>query len=53
MNHLPIRIRLTVAFIVSVALVLAITSAFIYLRMAADLSNSIDQGLRARAQEGS
>lgn len=51
MNHLPIRIRLTVAFIVSVALVLAITSAFIYLRMAADLSNSIDQGLRARAQD--
>ena len=51
MNRLPIRVRLTLASIVSVAIVLAVTFAFIYVRTAADLSYSIDQGLRARAQD--
>lgn len=51
MNRLPIRARLTLAFIGSVALVLAVMGAFIYLRIAADLGQSLDQGLRARAQD--
>ena len=51
MSRLPIRVRLTLAYFVSVAVVLAVTFAFIYLRTAGDLSYSIDQGLRARAQD--
>ena len=51
MNRLPIRLRLTLAFIVSVALILTLTGAFIYVRTASNLLDSIDQGLRARAQD--
>jgi signal transduction histidine kinase len=35
----------------AVALVLAATGAFLYLRLAADLTSSLDQGLRSRAQD--
>lgn len=51
MNRLPIRLRLTLAFVASVACVLVATGTFVYLRTAADLSAAIDQGLRARAQD--
>lgn len=51
MNRLPIRVRLTLAFIGSVALVLTVMGAFVYFRLAADLGQSVDQGLRARAQD--
>jgi HAMP domain-containing protein len=34
-----------------VAVVLAATGAFLYLRLAADLGSSLDQGLRSRAQD--
>jgi two-component system, OmpR family, sensor kinase len=49
LRRLPIRLRLTLAFALAMALVLAATGAFVYLRMRAELDESVDQGLRARA----
>ncbi|MBA2360058.1 MAG: HAMP domain-containing protein [Actinobacteria bacterium] len=46
---LPIRIRLTLAFAVAMALVLAATGLFVYLRLAAELDETLDNGLRSRA----
>lgn len=48
--HFPIRIRLSLAFSVGMALVLAGMGTFVYLRTSADLLASVDAGLRSRAQ---
>jgi two-component system, OmpR family, sensor kinase len=48
--HLPIRLRLTLAFAAALALVLAATGLFVYLRLGAALDETIDQGLRGRAE---
>ena len=49
MSRLPIRIRLTVVFVLAMALVLAAVGAFVYLRLGWALDEQIDDGLQARA----
>jgi len=49
MGRFPIRIRLTLAFAVAMALVLAATGLFLYARLGSALDRTVDQGLRARA----
>ena len=51
LRRLPIRLRLTLAFAAAMALVLAGTGAFVYLRMENALNSSVDQGLRSRASD--
>src|SRR5689334_519642 len=51
MGRLPIRIRLTLAFALVMALVLAATGLFVYLRLASGLDRTIEQGLRTRAAD--
>ena len=48
--HLPIRLRLTLAFACGMALVLSMLGAFLYLRLGAELLRSIDMGLSSRAE---
>jgi len=48
--HLPLRLRLTLAFAVGTAAVLTALGAFLYLRVGHDLTNAIDMDLRSRAQ---
>jgi signal transduction histidine kinase len=48
--HLPLRLRLTLAFSVGMALVLLGLGTYGYLRIGADLEASVDAGLRSRAQ---
>lgn len=48
MSGLPIRLRLTAAFACAMVLLLAATGLFVYLRLRADLDESIDAGLQAR-----
>lgn len=48
--RLPIRLRLTLAFAVGLAVVLASLGAFLYVRLGTELLSSIDLGLRSRAQ---
>jgi hypothetical protein len=50
---LPIRARLTLAFALVMATVLAATGLFVYLRFEAELDSGLDQGLRSRADEAS
>jgi two-component system, OmpR family, sensor kinase len=50
-SRLPIRLRLTAAFVVVMALLLAATGVFVHRRQAGDLNRAIDAGLRSRAQE--
>jgi two-component system OmpR family sensor kinase len=50
-NRVPIRIRVTLAFAVVMAIVLGAVGLFLYLEMEARLNDSIDQGLRSRASE--
>jgi len=49
--RLPIRLRLTLAFAAAIALVLSATGLFLYLRLASTLDQTIDAGLRARADD--
>ena len=49
MGRLPIRIRLTLAFAVAMAVVFAATGLFLYLRLGSALDRTLEQGLRARA----
>jgi signal transduction histidine kinase len=49
--RLPIRLRVTLAFAVAMAIVLAATGAFLYLRLGSALDRTIDQSLRARATD--
>ncbi len=47
--RIPLRIRLTLAYAGVIALVLVATGFFVVLRLRAELTASIDQGLRQRA----
>jgi two-component system OmpR family sensor kinase len=49
--RLPIRLRLTLAFSVVMAVVLSLTGLFLYLRLGSDLDSTIDRSLRGRADE--
>jgi two-component system, OmpR family, sensor kinase len=51
MSRLPIRVRLTLAFALAMAVVLAATGAFLYFRLGSSLDETIDEGLQARAAE--
>src|SRR5579871_6015565 len=51
MRSLPIRVRLTLPFALAMALVLAATGAFVYVRVGRALLTSVDQTLRAQAAE--
>ncbi|MDP9301511.1 MAG: ATP-binding protein [Actinomycetota bacterium] len=48
--RLPIRVRLTVAFVAGMALVLVAVGVFVYVRMGAALLETNDAGLRSRAE---
>jgi two-component system OmpR family sensor kinase len=50
-SKLPIKFKLTLAFTAIMAIVLAATGLFIHLRLESDLNDSIDQGLRSRADQ--
>jgi heavy metal sensor kinase len=50
-SRLPIRVRLTAVFILAMALVLLGVGAFVYLRLAASLDQTINDGLRSRADD--
>jgi two-component system OmpR family sensor kinase len=49
--RVPIRLRVTLAFAVAMAIVLAATGLFLYLRLGSALDRTIDQSLRARASD--
>jgi two-component system, OmpR family, sensor kinase len=49
MSRLPIRLRLTLAFTFVMALVLAATGLFLYVRLGNELDASLNAGLRSRA----
>ena len=51
MSRLPIRLRLTLAFGVVMAVVLAAMAVFVYLRVGGALLSSVDQTLRSQATE--
>lgn len=51
MRRLPIKVKLTLAFAVIMAVVLAATGWFVYVQMADQLDHSVDNGLRTRADE--
>src|SRR6476659_966825 len=51
MRALPIRVRLTLAFAVVMAAVLAGMGAFVYVRVGNALRGSVDQALNAQARE--
>jgi signal transduction histidine kinase len=48
MSRLPIRARLTAAFALAMVLVLAGAALFVYLRLKADLDETIEDGLQGR-----
>jgi two-component system, OmpR family, sensor kinase len=48
-SSVPVRVRLTAAFAVAMALVLAAAGLFVYERLRSDLDESITDGLSARA----
>jgi signal transduction histidine kinase len=50
-RRLPIRLRLTAAFALTMVLVLATAGLFVYERLRSDLDDAIDDGLRTTAQE--
>jgi two-component system OmpR family sensor kinase len=49
MSRVPIRLRLTVAFAATMAVVLVGAGLFVYLRLKSDLDESVTAGLAARA----
>jgi heavy metal sensor kinase len=51
MSGLPIRLRLTLAFAVAMAVVLGAVGAFLYLRLGATLDERIDESLATRGEE--
>ena len=51
MSALPIRVRLTLAFAVVMAVVLALIGAFLYHRVGATLIAGVDSGLRGQVSE--
>jgi len=51
MSRLPIRLRLTLAFGLAMAIVLVATGTFLYFRLGSSLDEAIDESLTARAAE--
>ena len=51
MRRLPIRLRVTAAFAVAMAAVLAGSGLYLYLRLDSHLAAAFDRGLRVRAQD--
>jgi two-component system, OmpR family, sensor kinase len=51
MRHLPIRLRVTAAFAVAMAAVLAGSGLYLYLRLDSHLAAEFDRGLQVRAQD--
>ncbi len=51
MNRIPIRLRLTLPFAVAMAVVLAATGAFVYVRLGEQLLRTVDTNLRAQLVE--
>jgi signal transduction histidine kinase len=49
--RIPIRLRVTLAFVAVMALVLSATGLFLYLRFGSEFDRNIDQGLRSRAAD--
>jgi signal transduction histidine kinase len=49
--RIPIRLRVTLAFVVVMALVLTATGLFLYLRFSSEFDRNIDDGLRSRAAD--
>jgi two-component system OmpR family sensor kinase len=47
-SRVPVRIRLTLAFVLAMAIVLAATGLFLYVRTGSALDRTINQGLKAR-----
>ena len=47
---MPIRVRLTLVFLVAMAAVMLATGVFLTLRLRAELGNAVDAGLRSRAE---
>jgi signal transduction histidine kinase len=48
-SRIPLRIRLTLTFVVAMALLLAVAGAFLYVRVQSALDEQIDESLRARS----
>jgi two-component system, OmpR family, sensor kinase len=51
MSRIPIKLKLSLAFALVLAIVLGATGLFLYVRLSSDLDASIDQGLRSRADQ--
>jgi len=51
LSRIPIRVRLTLVFALAIALVLAATGMFLYVRLGSTLDGTINQGLRSRASD--
>ena len=51
MSRLPIRLRVTAAFAVAMAAVLAASGLFLYLRLGSHLQTALDRELQLRAQD--
>jgi len=51
MSRLPIRVRVTIAFALAMAAVLAGSALFLYLRLASHLTVALDRELELRAQD--
>jgi signal transduction histidine kinase len=49
--HLPLRVRLTLAFVVATAILLGAVGSYIFLEVKTGLDSSLDASLRARAGE--
>jgi two-component system OmpR family sensor kinase len=47
-SRFPIRVRLTLAFAIAMAVVLAVTGAFVYLRVSSSLDEAVTESLDAR-----
>ena len=50
-ERMPVRVRLTLAFALAMAIVLAVTGAALYLRLQSELDASINDNLKARADD--
>lgn len=48
---MPIRLKITLGFLAAMAVVLAATGLFLYLRLSTELTRTVDQGLRSRTQD--
>jgi heavy metal sensor kinase len=51
MSRLPVRVRVTLAFAGVLAVLLAATGLFLYVRLGDELDATIEQGLRSRASD--